>query len=632
MDIWLNLCCGAYANPEGCTALLRLGGVGVINVDSSDIYGGGVEACINANSVFSLLQNLLTAHRVIGIFEQQPCGSGSVARLRQTGAEGEPMCARDQAEPNGKSDLPKTYQKEIHDSELLSFRLTWMCAEVLRQGGMFISEVPSCRGDRSNVASFDPAFAAHANVKSGKYWKELADSTGSFKVTSAMCALRDGYPQKLTDWLISPNLSGLARRLGELQCVHPPGAHVNSFAGEQHGQMNIRKSQVWMPEICNMIADELLKVTPKGGPSLDLGVDDTPLFVQESLQWRDASYIASLRADLSMHVPKSVSAATMAILHDVTDTPIGRECDDHDIDPRLSRSDIFYLSADASGAVALSPVQFDVAFERDNFCLITTQEASKWIVPQSERELKACPQQLVWLGADQEEVDILWGLGCFEEIIDPKGRFWRTKFVRTVKDDSLLKKVKARSRLVCIGPGQQEGREYRRKEVPTPSWSTILLLIAECTVAQGIDFQFDISQYFQKTDCSTPDGDLLLMPPPRYQKVVDGKKVLWRALKWLQGAKGAGYEARREFALHMTTNGVLDFLISDWDPSLFHWTSVDGMQRIRFALHGDDGCGGWASHQTLIDTLVAILEKKYGKLKHGKWGVILGFEVTRESP
>ena len=160
----------------------------------------------------------------------------------------------------------------------------------------------------------------------------------------------------------------------------------------------------------------------------------------------------------------------MAILHDVTDTPIGRECDDHDIDPRLSRSDIFYLSADASGAVALSPVQFDVAFERDNFCLITTQEASKWIVPQSERELKACPQQLVWLGADQEEVDILWGLGCFEEIIDPKGRFWRTKFVRTVKDDSLLKKVKARSRLVCIGPGQQEGREYRRKEVPTPSW------------------------------------------------------------------------------------------------------------------------------------------------------------------
>ena len=139
----------------------------------------------------------------------------------------------------------------------------------------------------------------------------------------------------------------------------------------------------------------------------------------------------------------------------------------------------------------------------------------------------------------------------------------------------------------------------------TPLWSTTLTLIGECTVAQGIEFQFDLSQYFQQTECITPQGPLILLPPPRYQRMEKGVRVLWQSLNWLQGSKGAGAAARGGFDTLVTTNTLLVFVISAWDPSLYIHTSERG--KIRFALHGDDGCGGWATSQSLIDDLQKLL-------------------------
>ena len=105
-------------------------------------------------------------------------------------------------------------------------------------------------------------------------------------------------------------------------------------------------------------------------------------------------------------------------------------------------------------------------------------------------------------------------------------------------------------------------------------------------------------------------------------------RVLWAGDKWLQGAMGAGHAARAEFKTLLTTNSQLRFSISNWDPSLFYFNSDSGA-KIRFCLHGDDGSGGWATHQRLIDTLGSILETKYGTIKLGPWNIILGFEVKR---
>eukprot|EP00966_Prymnesium_polylepis_P173734 4018383-Prymnesium_polylepis.1 len=47
---------------------------------------------------------------------------------------------------------------------------------------------------------------------------------------------------------------------------------------------------------------------------------------------------------------------------------------------------------------------------------------------------------------------------------------------------------------------------------------------AEGTVRKAVKFQFDLAQFFQRTECDTlePIG---LIPPTRYQKNADGKRI-----------------------------------------------------------------------------------------------------------
>ena len=71
---------------------------------------------------------------------------------------------------------------------------------------------------------------------------------------------------------------------------------------------------------------------------------------------------------------------------------------------------------------------------------------------------------------------------------------------------------------MCVGSGQIEGRDYYTKQAPTPNWSTTLILIAEGTIEDGEAFQFDMTQYFQRTECETPSGKMLLIPPPNFQR------------------------------------------------------------------------------------------------------------------
>eukprot|EP00310_Coccolithus_braarudii_P008799 CAMPEP_0183372832 /NCGR_PEP_ID=MMETSP0164_2-20130417/109616_1 /TAXON_ID=221442 /ORGANISM="Coccolithus pelagicus ssp braarudi, Strain PLY182g" /LENGTH=51 /DNA_ID=CAMNT_0025549601 /DNA_START=8 /DNA_END=160 /DNA_ORIENTATION=+ len=41
-DTILHLCSGDYNNPNGISALLRAAGMGVIDIDSNDEYGGSI--------------------------------------------------------------------------------------------------------------------------------------------------------------------------------------------------------------------------------------------------------------------------------------------------------------------------------------------------------------------------------------------------------------------------------------------------------------------------------------------------------------------------------------------------------------------------------------------------------------
>ncbi|KAL3923440.1 MAG: hypothetical protein SGPRY_004218, partial [Prymnesium sp.] len=100
-------------------------------------------------------------------------------------------------------------------------------------------------------------------------------------------------------------------------------------------------------------------------------------------------------------------------------------------------------------------------------------------------------------------------------------------------------------------------------------------------------------------------------------------------VNWLHGAKGAGYKARKRFEeFILSTELTLCFTKSEWGPSLILHTS--SRRLVRFALHGDDGCGGWATSPGLIEELKSMLESLYGKMKFGRWGRQLGFDAVRD--
>lgn len=156
----------------------------------------------------------------------------------------------------------------------------------------------------------------------------------------------------------------------------------------------------------------------------------------------------------------------------------------------------------------------------------TSAEQIEPDVPQSEAALGACPNKLQLLSADQVEIDTLFASPELGEVVEPAivvepRQVWRTKFVRKLKVDLITRKESYRSRLVCVEPRYEQGHEFDRREVPTPLWSIVLILIiAECTVSKRFDFQFDMKQFFQQT----PDGDVYLLPPPRYQKKLSGHR------------------------------------------------------------------------------------------------------------
>ena len=85
-------------------------------------------------------------------------------------------------------------------TELISFRTTHLLHQVHGKGGWFIAECPGMRGDDSRPVDYDPAFADHLSVQGTKHWLILQERTGAIVVSSAMCALREGYPQKLENY------------------------------------------------------------------------------------------------------------------------------------------------------------------------------------------------------------------------------------------------------------------------------------------------------------------------------------------------------------------------------------------------------------------------------------------------
>ena len=183
--------------------------------------------------------------------------------------------------------------------------------------------------------------------------------------------------------------------------------------------------------------------------------------------------------------------------------------------------------------------------------------------------LKQSPQRLFWEACDTQEIQELFNFKVMHACLDselPKTtdgrrpRLWPVKIVRGIKHNQETNAKGGRSRLCVVGINHQEGKEYSRKEAPTPMFATVLILIAEATVKRGVKFQFDLTQFFQQSDCDSPEP-ICLIPPRAHQRDEHGQKVYWVLDKWLQGAKGAGYSARMQIIAILQDNDIICFTI-----------------------------------------------------------------------
>ena len=194
-----------------------------------------------------------------------------------------------------------------------------------------------------------------------------------------------------------------------------------------------------------------------------------------------------------------------------------------DTDPRLEAS-VFYVGSEQSCCM-LEPVAWDFYGEGDGCFVVLSTPADATVIPQTEVALKSCRDRDTWYAADQNEIDTLCAIPVWEEAWGSQGDFpraWRTKFVRALKTCPLTSASMPRSRLVMIAPGHLAGIEYDRSDAPTPMWASTVLVMSTGAVRGAFPFQFDIKQFFQHTDVSTPAGDLIMIPPPRYQPAEEG--------------------------------------------------------------------------------------------------------------
>ena len=302
-----------------------------------------------------------------------------------------------------------------------------------------------------------------------------------------------------------------------------------------------------------------------------------------------------------------------------------------DTDPRLEAS-VFYVGSEQNCCM-LEPVAWEFYGEGDGCFVVLSTPADATVIPQTEVALKSCRDRDTWYAADQNEIDTLCAIPVWEEAWGSQGDFpraWRTKFVRALKTCPLTSASMPRSRLVMIAPGHLAGIEYDRSDAPTPMWASTVLVMSTGAVRGAFPFQFDLKQFFQHTDVSTPAGDLIMIPPPRYQqKRDDGTQLYWKAVKWLQGAKGAGRASHLKLiALLLDPANGFSFTRDLHDPCVLHHNSPGG--EAHFTIHVDDGVG-WAETAEIRAAIHAVLAKEWPEIKwYNQWIDIMGFCTTHD--
>ena len=157
-------------------------------------------------------------------------------------------------------------------------------------------------------------------------------------------------------------------------------------------------SKTWLPELCRILVEAVTLITPSGGSSLRLGVDDASDFAMDTLRTNDMAHWirlehASMRLGNANAIMPALSkqcvAAASICREDMqisSCTPSAAWSSGYgldmlgDTDPRLEDS-VFYVGSE-QGCCMLDPVAWDFYGEGDGCFVVlsTPADAIAWLV------------------------------------------------------------------------------------------------------------------------------------------------------------------------------------------------------------------------------------------------------------
>lgn len=378
------------------------------------------------------------------------------------------------------------------------------------------------------------------------------------------------------------------------------------------------------------VADAIAEICPTGGPNLNLGEEDATQFLQATLgAHQSETYYSTPTLSSPEESIEAMATSKPHMLAVVAEDPELATIPNSD--SNLDKQGLQSRIQDKIGMAGANNLWTeDTQPPRSKF---TLEQIKDWDpAPTGEKDLQRNKQKDYWMALEVEDVEKQFTNNTFAEYPinpdKPKPKASPALFAYRMKEDHVKNEAGGRVRTCCMGTNQVKGVDYDRADVKTPMTATVMMVIATGTAACAETFQFDISNFFQNTEC---DRQLLLIPPQRFRrKTPEGWDIYWKANKWLQGAKEAGRASRDKLDAILTNNpntNTITFRISSWDPSLYIHHS-DTFGTVVFCLHGDDGVG-WSTTAQGSEALKLLLESNYPISWNNEWGDILGFEVTR---
>ena len=613
-------------------ALRRRGAV----VDAIDVELGGPSHDILLPSVRARLRQLIISNAYSFVYLAPPCKSFSCAHDAPLRPRDNPDSFRDGLSPD--------QLRAAERANSITMITASLATTAFAHGIPYAIENPADRGDTDSDAFWQDK-ADHCPMWLLAPMRILRDATQPRIVTFPQCALGAPWQKYSTLWTTSDAVAGL---FDNLVCDHREHAAV-AYGVNADGAFISADSAAYPPAMDDALARGIVAAAVRIEPFPRVTASTKIDGLHPVAAPRPLYDVASLRLAQSANVSESSSAWLLNEASVFANSPLCEywQSDIVSTSPSTSPAvpvpdviqhfrdgdDVYVLEirdddGDLHPALLLSRARASKP-DRKTVVYYTPDGVVRAIEPKGVKEALASLQRDLWIAAMDKELDNLKSHDAFHYVsrasVLAKGkRILRMTWVFKIKTDAEGWLNKYKARYCVVGTGQVQGEDYWEKFSSGARSSSIKIVIALVTVADWIDFHFDLDGAYLD---AAIDAEVYVDQPSGMDPEVGprGEPLVMALDKAIYGTVQAGRLFTKKFRAALCDIG---FESSLDDESVFRLDHRLG--RAVLTTHVDDGIGG-ASTQAILDWVHDQIEKHGFKFSaRGPWHTLVGFGVRRD--